>query len=99
MIHMSTKSVNIHGLKPAHPDSERLVKIMTVISWAVLAIGVILCLTNITNFNTRNWGLMIGVGFLAGSVFIYTIGTAIALVHSRAMHQAAEESKKALEDV
>jgi len=85
----NTKSINIR--ETIRPDATKLVKIMTAISWLVLGIGVVLCLANITEFNDRNWGLMIGIGFLVGSVFIYTIGTAIGLVHKRAMHQATEK--------
>lgn len=84
---MTTKSVNIHNHDSESQSSKKLVKIMTIIAWTVLSIGVILCLANITDFNDRNWGLMIGIGFLVGSVFIYTIGTAIALVHSRAINE------------
>jgi len=88
----NTRSVNIHQLKPSQPDAGRLVKIMTMIAWLVLAIGVVLCVANIAEFNDRNWGLMIGIGFLVGSVHIYVIGTAIGLVHKRALNQAAENS-------
>jgi len=87
----NTKSINIRETIPARPDATRLVKIMTAISWLVLGIGVVLCLVNITEFNDRNWVLMIGIGFLVGSVFIYTIGTAIGLVHKRAMHESTEK--------
>ncbi|MDF2663027.1 MAG: hypothetical protein K0Q94_5818, partial [Paenibacillus sp.] len=42
---------------------------------------VITCLVNVTEFSDRNLGLMIGVGFLIGSVQIYMIGAAIRLFH------------------
>ena len=88
---MTTKTINIQGLSPAQPDSKKLVKIMTFIAWIILSVGVILCLSNITQFNDRNIGLMVGIGFLIGSVHIYVIGTAIGLVHSRAMNQAMSD--------
>lgn len=80
----NTKSVNIHELKDVQPNVGRLVSIMTMMAWLALAVGVVLCLVNISNFNDQNWGLMIGIGFLVGSVHIYVIGTAIGLVHKRA---------------
>ncbi|MEK4248813.1 hypothetical protein [Paenibacillus sp. FSL W7-1287] len=90
----NTKSMNIRNVMTEQPDASKLVKIMTIIAWLVLGIGVVLCLANITEFNDRNWGLMIGIGFLVGSVHIYVIGTAIALVHKRASHQASQSDIK-----
>lgn len=87
----NTKSINIRDMISSRPDATRLVKIMTAIAWLVLGIGVVMCLANITEFNDRNWGLMIGIGFLVGSVFIYVIGTAIGLVHKRALHESTEK--------
>lgn len=91
---MTTKTINIHGLKPAQPDGKKLVKIMHVMAWIALTIGVILCLTNITDFNDRNFGLMVGIGFLVGSVHIYVIGTAIGLVHSRSANQGLADNSE-----
>ena len=90
---MATKTVNIQGLTPTQPDSKKLVKIMTVIAWIILSVGVILCLANITQFNDRNIGLMVGIGFLIGSVHIYVTGTAINLVHSRAINQSVADNE------
>lgn len=87
---MTTKSVHINKLDSEIQHSKKILKIMTIIAWTVLSIGVVLCLTNISQLNDRNWGLMIGIGFLVGSVFIYTIGTAIGLVHSRAFNEKVQ---------
>jgi hypothetical protein len=38
---------------------------------------------NLNQFNDRNTGLMVGIGFLVASVNIYFIGTAIGLVSER----------------
>ncbi|GIP39515.1 hypothetical protein J31TS4_27950 [Paenibacillus sp. J31TS4] len=64
-------------------SARRLTIMMTVMAWLCLGIGVVLSLLNITDFNDKNLGLMVGIGFLVGSVFIFTIGTAIGLVHAR----------------
>lgn len=62
-------------------DGNKLASVMTVAAWIALTIGVITCLVNVTEFSDRNLGLMIGVGFLIGSVQIYMIGAAIRLFH------------------
>ncbi|MNF04990.1 hypothetical protein D3C80_2046220 [compost metagenome] len=46
---------------------------------------------NLSHFSDKNIGLMVGIGFLIGSVHIYVIGTAIGLVHARLNH---EQEKK-----
>lgn len=80
---MTTKTATISQLGPSKSDVKRLVNVMTVIAWGVLAIGFLLCLINLSHFSDKNIGLMVGIGFLIGSVHIYVIGTAIGLVHSR----------------
>ncbi|WP_054025892.1 hypothetical protein [Bacillus sp. FJAT-28004] len=80
---MTTKTATISSIQPSKSDVKRLVKAMTAISWIVLSIGVILSLINLSHFSDKNVGLMVGIGFLIGSVHIYVIGTAIGLVHAR----------------
>lgn len=74
-----------------HKDNnvKRLVTIMTWVASIILGIGVLLCLMNLSQFNDRNPGLMVGIGFMVGSVFIYFIITAMGLVHER--RQSEEE--------
>jgi len=38
-------------------------------------------LVKVSDFSDRNLGLMVGIGFLVGSVQIYMIGAAIRLFH------------------
>lgn len=83
---MATKSVNSNRLATPQPNAKKLVNIMTIIAWIALGIGVLLCLINLGHFSDQNVGLMVGIGFLVGSVHIYVIGTAIGLVHTRAAH-------------
>ncbi|WP_141503591.1 hypothetical protein [Paenibacillus luteus] len=80
---MTTKTATISQVQPLKSDVKRLVKAMTAIAWVVLAIGVLLSLVNLSHFSDQNVGLMVGIGFLIGSVHIYVIGTAIGLVHAR----------------
>lgn len=80
---MTTKTATISQVQHSKSDVKRLVKAMTAIAWVVLAVGVLLSLVNLNHFSDRNVGLMVGIGFLIGSVHIYVIGTAIGLVHAR----------------
>ena len=80
---MTTKTATISHVQPSKSDVKRLVKAMTAIAWVVLSIGVILSVANLSHFSDQNVGLMVGIGFLIGSVHIYVIGTAIGLVHAR----------------
>ncbi|WP_248924113.1 hypothetical protein [Paenibacillus hamazuiensis] len=64
-------------------EGKSLFSAMKIGAWAALCIGVALCLVNINDFSDHNASLMSGIGFMVGSVFIYTIGTAIDLVHKR----------------
>ncbi|SFM14518.1 hypothetical protein SAMN03159341_11822 [Paenibacillus sp. 1_12] len=84
---MTTKTSSIHrvDLGKAHTDNgiARLVTLMTCFAWVALGIGVLLCLMNLSHFSDRNTGLMVGLGFIVGSVHIFVIGTAMGLVHKR----------------
>ena len=93
---MTTKSAAMIGATKS--DVKRLVYVMTVIAWAVLSIGVLLCLINLSHFSDKNIGLMVGIGFLVGSVHIYVIGTAIGLVHAR-MSEAKHNLPSALDEI
>ncbi|CAH0120391.1 hypothetical protein PAE9249_02910 [Paenibacillus sp. CECT 9249] len=81
---MTTKTVSVSGVKGGNEGSARsLVKAMTWMAWVVFGIGLLLCLFNLYHFSDQNTGLMVGLGFLVGSVHIYVIGTAMGLVHER----------------
>lgn len=81
---MITKSVRNNHLAAPQPNAKKLVNIMTILAWIALGVGVALCLFNLGHFSDQNVGLMVGIGFLVGSVHIYVIGTAIGLVDARA---------------
>jgi hypothetical protein len=86
---MTTKQASVSHTTPGESSVRRLVTLMTWMAWVILGIGVLLCLVNLYEFNDRNLGLMVGIGFLVGSVHIYFIGTAMGLVHER--HQSKQE--------
>ncbi|MGO4349520.1 hypothetical protein AB4Z45_28960 [Paenibacillus sp. MCAF9] len=91
---MTTKTATISNIQPSKSDVKRLVKAMTAISWIVLSIGVLLSLINLSHFSDKNVGLMVGIGFLIGSVHIYVIGTAIGLVHARLNQEQSSKDFK-----
>ncbi|WP_281889281.1 hypothetical protein [Paenibacillus sp. YYML68] len=78
---MTTKTMTAAPHKER--DVNRLVTMMTAAAWVVLAIGTLMCLINLQHFSDTNTPLMVGLGFMVGSVHIYVIRTAIHLVHSR----------------
>lgn len=52
---------------------------------AAALIGLIFCMMNMADFSDRNLGLMVGIGFLIGGVFILLFGAALPLM---LQHQA-----------
>ncbi|MFB6366840.1 hypothetical protein ACFCP7_22810 [Paenibacillus elgii] len=81
---MTTKTAVLSEGTGNERNVGRLVALMTVTAWVLLGIGLLLSLFNLHDFSDRNTSLMVGVGFMVGSVLIYVIRTAIHLVHSRA---------------
>jgi len=63
--------------------AERLVSWLTIAAWVTLAAGALLSLSFLTPFSHQNVQLMVGIGFMVGSVHIYAIRTFIHLVHAR----------------
>ncbi|MFE5318714.1 hypothetical protein ACFQ88_08400 [Paenibacillus sp. NPDC056579] len=80
---MTTKTASVSSVRHNERDVQRLVNWMTAAAWVILGIGVLMCLFNLNHFSDRNTSLMVGLGFMVGSVHIYVIRTAIHLVHSR----------------
>ncbi|GGD58577.1 hypothetical protein [Paenibacillus nasutitermitis] len=78
---MSTKTAVVE--RQTAQEGKSLFLAMHIASWVALCAGVVLCLVNISHFSDSNMLLMLGIGFLVGSVFTYTIGTAMNLVHKR----------------
>jgi hypothetical protein len=76
---MTTKQIAIQ--QQSVKDGNRLASFMTVAAWIALGIGLLTCLFEVSDFSDRNLGLMVGIGFLVGSVQIYMIGAAIRLFH------------------
>ncbi|MBP2000730.1 putative membrane channel-forming protein YqfA (hemolysin III family) [Paenibacillus shirakamiensis] len=81
---MSAKVYPLDRVRQMKDEGYSLAAYMTVISWILLGVGVVMCLMNISDFTDRNMTLMAGLGFMISSVFVYTVGTSIYLVQSNA---------------
>ncbi|MFF2094180.1 hypothetical protein [Paenibacillus sp. NPDC058174] len=92
---MTTKTATVSSIQPSSLAAvKRLVSLMTAFAWTALSIGVLLCLIKLGHFSEENVLLMLGIGFLVGSVFIFVIGTAIGLVHARMSAALAEKEQQ-----
>ncbi|TJY41847.1 hypothetical protein E5161_11635 [Cohnella pontilimi] len=61
------------------------------ISVIVVALGAVFCMLNLAEFNDRNLGLMIGIGFLVGGIQILVFG-AIAPLMQKRQEESADKS-------
>lgn len=89
---MEPKKLAADGSGAPARDVQRLVRWLTIAAWAALLIGIALSLAGIEPFSERNAALMIGIGFMVGSVHIYIIRTAMHLVHARSPQSAGPRS-------
>lgn len=61
------------------------------VAMVILAVGIVCCLLNIAEFNDRNLGLMVGLGFLVGGSQIMLFGV-IAPLMQRNQDSAAQQA-------
>ncbi|TVX97152.1 hypothetical protein [Cohnella terricola] len=67
------------------------------VAMVVIAVGVVCCLFNIAQFNDRNLGLMVGIGFLIGGAQIMLFGVIAPLMQKNQDHvQAAAPAQEEL---
>ncbi|MFC5701519.1 hypothetical protein ACFPVX_09485 [Cohnella faecalis] len=62
------------------------------ISVVIIALGILCCIWNISQFNDRNLGLMVGIGFLVGGAQILIFGTIAPLMQKRQDEERLPES-------
>ncbi|MGU3473381.1 hypothetical protein ACLBWT_19805 [Paenibacillus sp. D51F] len=77
------KMISVKPIEQSKTAVDRLFQFMNIMAWTCLMIGVVACLWDITHFSDTNMTLMVGIGFLIGSVFIYTSGAALHLVSEK----------------
>lgn len=77
------KPVRVSDNKENDARAVKMVFMMTVMAWIALITGVIICLFNLHALRHSNTGIMVGIGFLVGSVYIYFIGKAMGLLDIR----------------
>jgi uncharacterized membrane protein len=61
------------------------------IALIVVALGAICCVVNLAEFNDRNLGLMIGIGFLVGGLQILVFGAIAPLMQRKQEEHAVGE--------
>jgi len=84
---MANNNVTTMDQPRGEREMKRMFKFMKGAAWASLGAGLLLSLWNVGHFSDENMTLMLGIGFMVGSVFIYTIGTAMHLVEKRRSEQ------------
>ena len=77
------KPVRVSDNKENDLRATKMVFMMTVMAWVALITGVVICLFNLHALTNSNTGIMVGIGFLVGSVYIYFIGKAMGLLDIR----------------
>jgi len=90
---MTTKTFFEPRTEASERSVQRLVRWMTAAAWTTLLFGLALTLGNMHHFSEQNASLMVGIGFMVGSVHIYVIRTAIHLVHARSPHSAGNDDR------
>ncbi|AWB43589.1 hypothetical protein DCC85_04685 [Paenibacillus sp. CAA11] len=65
--------------------------VLTIASWIVLIVGIILCLVRLSDFNDDNMYLMGGIGCIVASVFIYCIGAFMHASQTKRYQQATDD--------
>lgn len=64
------------------------------ISAIVIAAGVLFCVFNLAQFNDRNLGLMVGIGFLVGGIQIMIFGVIAPLMQRNQQDSAPATAKE-----
>lgn len=77
------KPVRVSDNKENDARLAQMVFMMTAMAWVALITGVVICLFNLHALTNSNTGIMVGIGFLVGSVYIYFIGKAMGLLNIR----------------
>lgn len=74
---------NIGKVDPNDKGMRRSVSILSIFGWIALAIGIVTILFNLSDFSDRNLGLMVGIGFVVGSIFIFIIGKSLGILRKK----------------
>ncbi|MFC4599793.1 hypothetical protein [Cohnella hongkongensis] len=60
--------------------NKEMARMLKWVAMVVIAVGIVCCALNIAQFNDRNLGLMIGLGFLIGGAQIMLFGVIAPLM-------------------
>jgi hypothetical protein len=88
---MAAKLYPFKGSKEMRENGNYFAFALTIIAWAILVLGIVLCLVRISDFNDRNMYLMGGIGCIVGSIFIYSVGGFLHAAQTKKFRQAHDE--------
>ncbi|XID91196.1 hypothetical protein ACF3MZ_22145 [Paenibacillaceae bacterium WGS1546] len=74
--------------------NREMARMLKWIAMVVIAVGIVCCLLNIAQFNDRNLGLMVGLGFLIGGAQIMLFGVIAPLMQKNDAAQASPSTEE-----
>ena len=74
-------------------NTRGLMLVSTVISVVLMVIGIVMIVTDLANFSDKSYPVMVGIGFIVGSILIYGLSRAVGMAQMR-----KEESKGKVEN-
>lgn len=80
---MSYKTRPIHKTETKDKQMKHPVEAMTFFFWVTLIIGLVMIGVNLSFFSDRNLGLMVGIGFVVGSIVIYFLGKYMGVMRKK----------------
>jgi fucose permease len=88
---MAAKIYPFKGRKEMKENGNQLALALTTIAWVLLAIGIILCLFRLSDFNDRNIYLMLGIYCVAASIIVYCIGGFLLAAQTKLFRKAHDD--------
>lgn len=74
-------------------NTRGLMLVSTIISIVLMVIGIVMIITDLGNFSDKSYPVMVGIGFIVGSIIIYGLSRAVGMAQMR-----KEESKGKVEN-
>jgi hypothetical protein len=74
--------------------NKEMARMLKWVAMIVIGVGIICCMINIAQFNDRNLGLMVGIGFLIGGSQIMLFGVIAPLMQRNQEFTQAEVAVK-----
>jgi hypothetical protein len=75
--------------------NREMARVLKWVALFVIGVGIVCCMFNLAEFNDRNLGLMVGIGFLVGGSQIMLFGVIAPLMQK---NQESSQSAQTAED-